>query len=189
MHKDSVARRYSGALFSLATDDGCVSDTVATLEAFIGMLDRDPLIDEFFSSPVVDRELKLSVICDALAGKASDLVVNFLVLLVRKRRETLVRLIASQLHELYDSAAGRAPAALQTARALQAHELQSLGRQLSSVYGWTLMPQADVAPELLGGMTLQVGDRYVDASVSGRLEDLRRQMLAGADVWTTQSQN
>jgi F0F1-type ATP synthase delta subunit len=37
-----------------------------------------------------------------------------------------------------------------------------------------------IDPSLIGGLTVKVGDRLLDASVRGRLERLRDQLVAGA---------
>ena len=67
--------------------------------------------------------------------------------------------------------------------------LAELQERLSKVYGRTVIPQTKLTPELLGGLVVQVGDRYVDASVSGKLEELRRHLLATDDSWATTSPN
>ena len=38
----------------------------------------------------------------------------------------------------------------------------------------------EIDPSLIGGLTVRVGDRLMDASVRGRLERLRDQLVAGA---------
>jgi F-type H+-transporting ATPase subunit delta len=40
----------------------------------------------------------------------------------------------------------------------------------------------EVDESLIGGLTVQVGDRLLDASVRGRLERLRAQLIAGTRV-------
>ena len=39
---------------------------------------------------------------------------------------------------------------------------------------------AVVDPALIGGVTVRIGDRLIDASVRGRLERLRDRIVAGA---------
>ena len=68
-------------------------------------------------------------------------------------------------------------------------QLDELKARLSKVYGRDIIPQTRLTPELLGGLVVQVGDRYVDASISGKLEELRRHLLATADSWATTSPN
>jgi F-type H+-transporting ATPase subunit delta len=186
--KDSVARRYSTALFALASEADAIDTTVKELDAFVAALGEDPALAQFFESPVVDRVTKQQILAKALSG-ASDLVCNFVVLLVRKRRENLIRLIASQMHELLDRHAGVERATIDLPAPLPDRELADLTNRLSHAYKRTIVPQVKVQPDLLGGIIVQVGDRYVDASVSGKLEELRRHLLASTDTWPATSTN
>jgi F-type H+-transporting ATPase subunit delta len=188
MLKESIARRYSAALFALAKDTGAVEPTVAELDAFVAALNSDPELSQFYESPVIDRERKRQMLLVALAG-GSELVANFVILLVRKRRENLVRIVARQMHDLFDRESGRENAVIETPGALPPEELAALARRLSKVYKQSIVPQPKVEPSLLGGIVVQVGDRYVDASVSGKLEELRRHLLASADTWPATSTN
>jgi F-type H+-transporting ATPase subunit delta len=187
--KESIAQRYSEALFSLAKERGAVESVAAELDAFVAALDRDPELAIFFDSPVVDRTLKQQLLKSTLESRVGELTLNFIVLLVRKRRENLIHIIARQMHELLDRAAGRQSAAIGTPMAIQHNELADLARRLSSVYETTIIPQAKVSPDLLGGLVVQVGDSYVDASVAGKLEELRRHLLDSPDTWATTSPN
>ena len=180
MFKENIARRYCSALFGLAKDSGEVEQTKAALDAFARVLRDEPAVAEFFYSPVVDRAAKQDVLTRSLGGRLSELGLNFILLLVRKRRESLAPIVARQFEELVDAEAGRQNALIETPNALPADELASLARRLSGVYGRTLLLRQTVAPQLLGGAVIQVGDRYVDASVAGRLEDIKRQLLAPA---------
>ena len=94
MFKTTIARRYSEALFSLANEADAAEKTVKELNALVAALDKDPELAAFFESPVVDREVKQEAFIKALAG-ASELTTNFVVLLVRKRRENLIRRAAT----------------------------------------------------------------------------------------------
>ena len=187
MLKDSIAQRYSSALFSLATERGELSLVTAELDSFVTALASDPELSGFYSSPVVDRRVKEQILHSVLDGRAGELTINFVVLLVRKRRGDLIAIVARQMHEMLDREAGREPAAVGTPMPLQVAQLDELKARLSKVYGRDIIPQTRVTPELLGGLVVQVGDRYVDASVSGKLEELRRHLLATADSWATTS--
>ena len=88
-----------------------------------------------------------------------------------------------------DESAGRSVAEIATPTLLTPAELADLARRLSHVYKRTIVPQAKVSPELLGGIIVQVGDRYVDGSVSGKLEEVRRHLLASIDAPDVASPN
>ncbi len=189
MLKDSIAQRYSEALFELAKKQGVVERVTSELDGFVAVLALDPDLAAFFGSPVVEREEKIKLITSTLEARMHELTLNFVVLLVRKRRENLIGIVARQMHELLDRDAGRKVAAIGTPMPLQRGQLDELAQRLSSVYSATIVPHTKVSPELLGGLVVQVGDRYVDASIAGRLEELRRHLLEGADSWATTSPN
>jgi len=187
--KETVARRYSAALFALAKDAGTIDATVRELDAFVAALKSDPSIAEFFGSPVIERARKTELLKSALDGRASELISGFLALLVAKRRENLVETIARQMHELSDEDAQRATAHIATPAGLDPAELADLARRLSNVYKRTIVPQAKVDPGILGGAVVQVGDKYVDASIAGKLEAVRRHLLAHVDAPGSTSPN
>ncbi|HEY7980798.1 MAG TPA: ATP synthase F1 subunit delta [Candidatus Eremiobacteraceae bacterium] len=182
MASETLARRYSAALFAVAQDADAVETVVREVDAIVAMLASDPSLLEFFASPVVDRALKTQILHDSIHGRVGEIVENFIILLVRKRRENLLPTIARQLHEMRDESAGRSVAEIATPTPLTPAELADLARRLSHVYKRTIVPQAKVSPELLGGIIVQVGDRYVDGSVLGKLDEVRRHLLASIDA-------
>ncbi|HEV2037747.1 MAG TPA: ATP synthase F1 subunit delta [Candidatus Eremiobacteraceae bacterium] len=187
MLKESIAKRYSSALYDLARERAEIAVVTAQLDSFVAALKSDSELYGFYASPVVDRRLKEQILHSVLDGHAGELTLNFIVLLVRKRRENLIEIVARQMHEMLDRDAGRQPATVGTPMPLGESTLHELAQRLSSVYGHNIIPQTKVAPELLGGLVVQVGDRYVDGSVSGKLEELRRHLLAITDSWATTS--
>jgi F-type H+-transporting ATPase subunit delta len=138
---------------------------------------------------VIERARKTELLKSALSGHASELISGFLALLVAKRRENLVETIARQLRELSDEDALRATAHIATPARLDPAELADLARRLSRVYKRTIVPQAKVDPGILGGAVVQVGDKYVDASIAGKLEAVRRHLLAQVDTHGSTSPN
>ncbi len=189
MLKESIALRYAQAAYALARERGCLEAVMRDMDGIAELLARDPDLASYVASPVVGRDAKAAALRAALDGKVNEVTLNLLVLLVRKRRENLLAIIARQLHELHDQEIGRTIAAISTALPLDDAHLQELAARLSGIYRTTIVPHTKLAPDLLGGVVVQVGDRYVDASVAGRLEELRRHLLAVTDRWMTASPN
>lgn len=189
MLKESIARRYSAALYALTLEQANAATVTADLDNFAAALNDNPDLADFYASPVIERGLKMKILERTLAGRVDELTLNFLLLLVRKRREGLLAIVARQMHELLDEAAGREKAEVASPIALTPSQLAELARRLSRVYGRSIVPAEKVEPALLGGLVVQVGDRYVDASVAGKLEELRRHLLASADTWGPASPN
>ncbi|HXW76690.1 MAG TPA: ATP synthase F1 subunit delta [Candidatus Eremiobacteraceae bacterium] len=188
MADEVVARRYADAYFALAQEDGDAAAAVRELDVAAAAIASDPAVDEFFTSPVIDRSVKESILTAALAS-ASELARNFIILLSRKRREKLLPAVVRRLHESLDREAGRAQAHIATPSALGADRLAGITTRLGAVYDEQIVPHATVEPDLLGGIVIQVGDRYVDGSVAGKLEEVRRHLLESAGAWGEPSPN
>jgi F-type H+-transporting ATPase subunit delta len=189
MYKESVAQRYAEALFALAKENGVIETVTRELDSFVELLSRHRDLGDFFSSPVVGRDEKIKLLSAALSGRVHELTLNFIILLVRKRREAIAGMVARQMHELLDRQAGRKVAAIAVPMPMEHQQLQELAARLGERYDAAIVPQTKVTPDLLGGLVVQVGDRYVDASVSGKLEELRRHLLESADTWSATSPN
>jgi len=72
----------------------------------------------------------------------------------------------------------RVVALVTTAIPLSAAQRERLGASLARIYGRAVHINADVDPEVLGGVLVQIGDEIIDGTIAGRL-DGARQGLAG----------
>ena len=75
-------------------------------------------------------------------------------------------------------AAGRVRATVTTAVELSTRDRDRVENELSKRLGKEIRMHVVVDPRILGGLKLQYGDRLVDASVSTRLQQLRRRLAA-----------
>jgi F-type H+-transporting ATPase subunit delta len=69
-------------------------------------------------------------------------------------------------------------AVVRVASALTQRQQERLSAGLAAIYGHDVYLNIVLDPQVVGGMSVQVGDEFIDASVASRLESLRRR-LAG----------
>ena len=178
MANEKAARRYAAAIFSLARD--------AKLEARIGeelknvsdAVEGDAALHSFFVSPVISRALKERTLLATFGSRVHDIVAHAVVLLVRKRRETLLGEIVRQYHALERAARGGEPLTVTTAHPISAADLDALVGQLERRFNKKFDVETSVDPHAIGGIRVMMGDRLIDATVAGRLEDLARNLFA-----------
>ena len=97
-------------------------------------------------------------------------------LLVRNKRLEYVKFVLHRFTELYNASRGRKLVTLRTA--VPAPEMQQrILDLLQERIGGEIVLDAEVDPSLIGGFTLTVDDKLLDASVSHQLEEIRRELL------------
>jgi len=175
MANETLARRYAAAIFSLAKDAGQIAKVRDDLHVVLTVLDGDEAIRKFFRSPVVDRREKAGIVERAFGG-LSDIARHSVLLLVRKRREAIFEEIVAQYDVLEERSRGAAPLRIESARALDPGELRDLVAKLAARFNTTFDVTQTVDPELIGGVRITMGDKQIDGSVAGRLDDLARML-------------
>ncbi|HTW84692.1 MAG TPA: ATP synthase F1 subunit delta [Candidatus Sulfotelmatobacter sp.] len=173
MPNETLARRYATAVFGLATDAAKTTQIQRDLRTFVNALMSDEQVRRFYRSPVVDRKEKESVIAQAFAG-LDPIALHTVLLLIRKRRESLAEEILRQYEILEREARGAQLLRVTSARPLEPGELQSIVDRLTKAYGTPFDVTQSVDPNLIGGVRITLGDRVADGTVAGRLADIAR---------------
>ncbi len=175
MANQTVARRYATAVFSLAKDSGVVDRVRDDLHLVKTVLDSDDGIRKFFRSPVVDRKEKAALIERAFSG-LHDIARHTVLLLIRKRREAIFDEIVEQFDLLEQRNRGGSPLRVESARELDPAELRALVDKLGARYHTIFDVSQTVDPSLIGGIRITMGDKLIDGSVAGRLDELARML-------------
>jgi F-type H+-transporting ATPase subunit delta len=172
---ETLARRYATAIFSLAKDADVIARIGGELHAVKEIFDGDEAVRRFFRSPVVDRKDKAAIV-ERSMGNLHEITLNTMLLLVRKRRERIFDDIVVQYDLLEERSRGASPLRIESARALDPSELRSLVDQLARRFNTTFDVTETVNPQLIGGVRITLGDRQIDGTVAGRLDDLARML-------------
>ena len=96
-----------------------------------------------------------------------------------RTRAAALEEIAGEFERLVSEEEGILTADLTTAVELSDEDERRLLKQIEEASGRKVEATRQVDPDLIGGIVLQVGSHRLDASVRGRLDQLRR-ALAGA---------
>jgi F-type H+-transporting ATPase subunit delta len=178
MQYESLARRYATAVYGLAKDSNTIEGVGNDLAAIERAIESDGTTREFFVSPIVDRGEKERALLGVFKGRVSDIALHTLLLLVRKRREAILAALVSEYRKLELAGRGAEPLIVMTAKDLSAAELQGMVERLERVYGKKFEATVKHDPALIGGVRIAMGDRVIDGSVAGRLEELTRTLFA-----------
>ena len=171
-----VDRVYARALFDAALEDDRLGPVQEQLEQFLAAQAEVPELRELLRNPQLDPRSKAGALADLLS-EGEDLLRNFLLVLVDKGRTGQLEEIAREFERLVAEHEGIVHAELTTAVELSDDEARKLLGQIEQASGRKVAASRSVDPDLIGGIVLQVGSHRLDASVRGRLERLRRELV------------
>lgn len=174
----TLARRYASAVYALAAEASATERVGRQLAGICEAINADAATQQFFLAPVIDRYQKERVLSSVFEERVDPIALHTLLLLVRKHRESLLQTVLEEYRTLDMSAHGIEPLTIISARPLSAQELDQVKERVESVYGRRFVSQLVVNPALIGGLRIVMGDRRIDGTIEGRLEQLARSLAA-----------
>lgn len=173
----SAAHRiYAEALFGAAKEAGSLGEISDAITDFAAAVGASPELRGVLRNPQLESSAKAAILRD-LAGDEEPLFSNFLQLTVEKGRAGELEEIAREFERLMAREERRLTVELTTARELTEDEAGAILRQIEQASGRKVEATRSVDPSLVGGIVLQAGSLRVDASVRGRLERLRQELV------------
>lgn len=177
MRDETVAKNYAETLFELAQKHQQVDEFEVGIKAIAALIQENPDIREFIETPRISSGEKKRALENAVGGRVPVLLLNFLKVVIDKRRQRLLRMIAVQFHALVDEHAGRTHVEVTVARPMESDQLAEVARGLSAALGKTAIPHLQVNPDILGGIVVRTGDTVYDGSIKRQIERMRRTLL------------
>jgi F-type H+-transporting ATPase subunit delta len=170
-----IGRVYAQALLSAGAKQSRSDQIVDELSAIVEQVfASSPKLEAMLVNPRVEPSEKLGVIERIFGGKIDDTLLKFLKVCATRRRLNSLRSITKAAREMQDAAAGRLQVQVTTAQALDTKQLDQLHAKLKQVLSADVRMTTKVDPEILGGLIVRVGDTLYDASVDGRLKQMKR---------------
>jgi F-type H+-transporting ATPase subunit delta len=147
------------------------------LDDFAAAVAEVPELRSLVRNPQIDQRAKARVL-EELLGDADELVRNFLGLTVEKGRIGEIEEIVREFDRLVAREERRLDVELTTAFELSDEDARRIVAQIEEASGRKVDATRTVDPDLIGGLVLQAGSLRADASVRGRLERLRRELVS-----------
>jgi F-type H+-transporting ATPase subunit delta len=127
-------------------------------------------------NPQIEPRTKADLLQELLGG-SDELVRNFLRLVAEKGRIGEIEEIAREFDRLIAAQERRVKVELTTAYELSDDDANDIVRQIEQSTGRTVEATRRVDPSLIGGLVLRADTLRVDASVRGRIERLRQDLV------------
>ena len=174
----SLARVYAEAMLAAAA--GREQAFVDDLAALVGLLDREPGFEAVLANPLIESGGKRALIDKALRGQLSDVLVDGLQVMRKKRRLHLMRALAAVVREIWLERQGKIEVRVVSAVPLSPALREELALAVGARLGKQPVLAERVDPRLLGGLVVSAGDAKIDSSVATMLARIEADLLERA---------
>lgn len=174
---DSVADRYAESLFELALEDNAVEDYLNDMRLVDTVLESDPSFIPFFAHVLISDETKNKLLDDSFGTSVHKYVLNFLKILVKKRRIRYIKEIVRSFIKLSNKHLGIEEGVVYSAFDLSDEQLAAIEEAVSKKENKKIILRVIKDPSLIGGVRVQINTRVYDGSVKNKVSRLKESLL------------
>ena len=188
MNQGLIPQRYAKALYKVALERGCAGQLYELMKTLENSFSANADLERVMENPFVEAARKQALLLTAAGAAYSDAAepqgavatfVDFVKLLERNKRIEFVRGAALAYIALYRKECNISTVTVTSASPLDdkasARLKELVSRQLN---GATVEFKEQVDPDLIGGFTVAIDNRRLDASIKNELKQLRLKLLS-----------
>lgn len=177
LNRTTLARPYARAAFEAARDADALPRWSEALELAADIAATEEL-RYLAGDPRMGGDRLLELITDIGKDTFDESFTNFLKVVITNGRLELLPEIAAQYEQYRREAEQRIRVEVVSARPMGDDESKALAERLKARFGREVDMQVEVDESLIGGAVIRAGDKVIDGSVRGRLEQLGRRINA-----------
>jgi F-type H+-transporting ATPase subunit O len=173
IHLFGIEGRYAHALFSAASKEKKLDIVEKEIKDVQGLLKKDVKLAEFMANPVIKRNVKRDILTAAFTKqKYSSITVNLLAAMADNGRLNKASTVFNAFERIMSAYRGEVICVVTTAKPLDQAYMKELRTALEAFLkkGEVLQLETKVDPSLIGGMVVNIGDKYVDMSTATKIK-------------------
>ena len=170
---DHRINSYAQALLAVASTEHQLDEVADELFRFARVFESSDELREALTDPHLPAVRRQQIVEDLLSGKASDVTVALVSMVVGVGRGRDLPTIIDRLVQVSARSNQRSVAEIRSAIDLTDDQRARLGAALEQATGGPVEVKVIVDPTVLGGLVAQIGDTVIDGSVRHRLSQLR----------------
>ena len=176
MSNPRLAGRYAKSLLDLSIEQNQLDVVFQDIKMLEAICRSNPDFVAMLKSPVIKADKKEKIIEAVIYNKMCAITVSFFKLLVNKAREYSLPEILNAFIEQYNSLNNIHTIKLTTAVPVSDSLKEAIVNKIKSGTPYQKIElETAVRDELIGGFTLEIGGKLVDASILKDLNDVKKQ--------------
>ncbi len=176
-----VSKRYASALFEAGLELNKIKEFNEELDFIKRILEEEPQLLQILKHPKINKDEKKDLMNKLFKNKTSEEIINFVYVLIDKRRDNHILEIADYYKELFNEHENIMKVTAITAVPMDKNDQEKLSFVLSNKLNKNIELTNEVDNTILGGVLLKVENKLMDGTLKGQLESIGR-VIKGASL-------
>jgi len=172
-----AAKRYARAFFGIAQEKNSVEVIANDFAGIVSAIEQSNELDSFLKAPLISSEKRIEAIKAMFESKIDKLSLEFLLFLEKKNRLDITQDTLTELAGLNDELKNIQRVSITSAFEMDNAQVESITKHLQEKLNKNIVAEVKVAPELIGGFKVQVGDQVSDLSIATQLDRLKQSIV------------
>jgi F-type H+-transporting ATPase subunit delta len=174
----NVESQYAEALIEIAAEHDLLDIYSNQLGLIVELYENEPDFRDFLTNPVIKIGLKKDLVSKAFGDIINSSLVNFMFLLIDKKRLDLLPSILTEFRRKADKIKKVLQIEIYSAHPLddcQIDRIKNIYKKENAAL--SVHAELKLDPSLIGGVLIKIGDKIIDSSIKGRLEQLNASVM------------
>ncbi len=172
----TVDLTYGQALLDAARETDLEQRILEEGEEIVQILEGENDLKAFIGYPAISASEKKKVLAEVFEGKICNELLNFLYILVDKRRTSRFEGIMKVYKNLLEREEGVSYGTVYSVIKLDEERLSQLEEQTSRLLQTKVRLENEIDPKLIAGVRILVDGKIIDASYRKKFEEMASQM-------------
>lgn len=171
--------RYANATYIAASKTTSLDKVETELLAIAASAENSKEFASFLENPLISRDMKTQQIETLLKGKTTPITLNLMTTLAGNARLNNIVGITADFTKLMKAKRGEVEATIISADPLNKAQTAAVNEAMKSQFpkGAKVVLKTEVNPSIMGGLQIQIGDKFLDLSVGSRIEEVGRTVV------------
>lgn len=167
-----ISKRYATSLLEAGLELDKTEKFYDELKSISQVLESEEKLQEILRHPKITKDEKKSLISSVFEGRLSQEILNFLYIIIDKRRERHLLEIIEEYRILFNEYKGIIDVVAITAVPMEKKSREKLKLVLENKLNKKIQLSNEIDNSIIGGVLLKMGDRIIDSTLTSQLKDM-----------------
>ncbi len=182
MAEQKVSARYALSLLDSAIQKNQLDIISNDVDFVFSVIKQNPNLNRMLENPVIKPELKSSILTEIFSNKINSETMDFLLFVIKKKREEILFSILEKFKELRDLKLGFVNVNVSVASEFTDSQKNELQTRLQNSLKKKVRMNYKVDDKILGGFIVQADDTVYNASIKHQLDLLKKLFMEASPV-------